>query len=530
MTVGSVQQERATGITGELLGRGDWCVAVGLFLVALVMRIPFRSHFAYHWDSAQFVLAIHQFDIRLSQPHAPGYFLYVVLGRLANHFIGDPHASLVWISVMFGSALPVVVYFLATMMFGRWAGAAAAGMALTSPQIWFHSCVALTYVVDSFLVCVVVLVLWLAIQRGGTWWDAVAIGALLAVVGGVRQQSVLELAPLVLFGFWRFQGARLAKLALSAVVTAGLGLLWFVPMVRTSGGLEAYLSIARLHAAFNASATVWGGGWNAFLQNVANTTGFCLNGLMFAAVVLAAALLYRAIRMTDAQKGAWDNQNALALQVLGAWIVPMVAFGTVVGFTKQPGYVLSYLPAMFLLTAAVVASLKNIVFRSSTIVVICAVNVISFLAWPALWDRVLFGMARTAHEIDTHDADVSRIDAAIRRSYPPDEVVICHAEEFYLYGIRIFQLYLPEYEQYQLAPDATVLAPPSKRMWHVRNGRLDFVEKPDLGGKKGILLVVPPGETIGIFARYLTLGSMQSAVAGGNGLFFIPSSRVELRP
>ena len=512
-----------------LFTRGDFAGALSFFVLAILLRIPFRSHFAYHWDSAQFALAIRQFDIRLSQPHAPGYFLYVMLGRLVTCFVGDPHASLVWVSVIFGSALPVVVYFLATMMFGRWAGVAAAGMALTSPQMWFHSCVALTYIVDSFLVCAVVLVLWLAMERGGTWWDAVAVGALLAVLGGVRQQSVPELVPLVLFAFWRFRCARAAKLAVAAIVAAGLGLLWFVPMVRLSGGLRTYLSIARLHAAFNASATVWGNGWEALRQNVANVGGFCLNGLMFAAVVLAAALLYRAIRMTDEQKRAWDSQNALALQVLAAWLVPMVIFGTVVGFTKQPGYVLSYLPAMFLLTAVVITSLRSALCRSATIIAICAVNVASFVAWPALWNRIFFNTARTAHEIVTHDAEISRIDAAIRRSYAPNEIVIGHAEEFYVYGIRIFQLHLPEYEQYQLAADSTVLNPPGRQMWRVRDGRLEFVEKPDLNGKKGLLLLVPPAESIGIFSPYLSTRSIRAAIGVERGLYFIPSVEVEFR-
>lgn len=509
--------------------RRDYWTALAFFLLALAMRIPFRSHFAYHWDSAQLALAIRQFDIRLSQPHAPGYFLYVMLGRLVDRFVGDPHASLVWISVVFGSALPSLLYLLGTMMFGRGAGVAAAGMALTSPQIWFHSCVALTYIVDSSLVCAVVLVLWLAIQRGGTWWDAVAVGALLAVLGGVRQQSVPELVPLVLFGFWRFQRARAAKLAVAAAVAIGLGLLWLVPMLRTSGGLGTYLAIARLHAAFNAPATVWGNGWEALLQNVANMTGFCLNGLMFAAVVLVAALLHRAIRMTDEQKHAWDSHNALALQVLAAWVVPMVIFGTVIGFTKQPGYVLSYLPAMFLLTAVVIGSLKSARHRAETIVAICAVNVISFVAWPGLWGRVFFKMARTAREIATHDADIARMDAAIRKSYSPNEIVIGHAEEFYLYGIRIFQLHLPEYEQYQMAADSTVLTPSGKRMWRVQDGRLDFVEKPDLKGKRGILLLVPPAEGVEIFTPYLSAKSMQAAIRDGSGLYFIPSTEFEIR-
>src|ERR1022692_1808718 len=160
--------------------RQDWNTAILIVFIAFLLRIPFRSQFAYHWDSAQFALAINEYDIRLSQPHAPGYFLYVMLGRLVNCVVGDPHASLVWVSVVFGSLLPVIMYFLGTAMFGRWAGAMAGLLALTSPQTWFHSCVALTYIVDSFLACAVVLALWWAMGRGGGWGGAVLIGALLA--------------------------------------------------------------------------------------------------------------------------------------------------------------------------------------------------------------------------------------------------------------------------------------------------------------------------------------------------------------
>ncbi len=507
--------------------RRDYWTAVAFFLVALAMRIPFRGHFAYHWDSAQFALAIRQFDIRLSQPHAPGYFLYVMLGRLVNHLVGDPHASLVWISVIFGSALPPLLYLLGATMFGRWTGAAAAAMALTSPQFWFHSCVALTYIVDSFLICAIVLALWLAMRRGGTWQDAVIIGALLGVLGGVRQQSVPGLALLVLFGFWRFQRARAAKLALAAVVAVGLGLLWFVPMLRTSGGLGTYLAITRLHTIANKSATVWGNGWGALLQNVANVAGFCLNGLMFAAVVLGAALSYRAIRMTNEQKRAWDSQNALAFQFLAAWVVPMVIFGTVIGFTKQPGYVLSYLPALFLLTAVVVASLKDAWRRGATLAVICAVNVISFVAWSGLWDRVFFGMARTAHEIARHDAQLSETAAAIRHSFSPADVVVCYAEEDYLWGIRHFQIYLPEYDQYQLVIDTTVPHPKGMAMWHVRDGRLGFVDKPDLQDKQGVILSVPPGERVEVFAPYLSMASLKALSKKTDNLYFLPANEMK---
>ena len=135
----------------ERFERQDWIAATMIFAACIGLRIPFRSELAYHWDSVQFMLALNDFNVSLSQPHAPGYFLYVMLGRLANFFVGDPHASLMWMSVVFGSALPAVMYLLGAAMFNRRTGLAAALFAATSAQVWFHSCVALNYIVARFL-------------------------------------------------------------------------------------------------------------------------------------------------------------------------------------------------------------------------------------------------------------------------------------------------------------------------------------------------------------------------------------------
>lgn len=505
----------------------DWLMAAVLCAVSVALRIPFRSQFAYHWDSAQFALAINEYDMRLSQPHAPGYFLYIMLGRLVNGLVGDPHASLVWISVVFGSALPAVVYLLATAMFGRKAGVAAGLLALTSPQVWFHSCVALTYCMDSFLVCTVVLVLWRAMERGGSWRDAIMVGVLLALIGGVREQSGPALVPLVVFAFWRFERSRFAKLAAAAVVAVGLGILWFIPMVRTSGGLRTYLDIVHLHAASNASTYFPGGGLNALLKNVANVTGFCGNGLMLAVVVLLVGHLHRAFRMTAEEKTSWDDEHSFGLMVLGFWIVPMMVLGTVF-VTNQPGHVLSYLPGWFVLVGAVVASLESRWCRAAVIAVICAGNVVAFVFWPPQWDGLFFGMARTARAITEHDAQLSQIAGAIRRSYSPGSIVVCFSEEYYLCGLRHFQLYLPEYEQYQFVVDGTTLHPPGKPMWLVQDGRLGFVDRLNLDGKQGIVLVVPPGEKVDIFAPYLSLGSAEVLPQTENDLYFIPVEAVKL--
>ena len=108
----------------------------------------------------------------------------------------------------------------------------------------------------------------------------------------------------------------------------GLGSLWFVPMVRMSGGLPLYLEIVRRHAANNAAVTFTGGGWNALAANVVWALVYTVNGLMLAAVVLLATLWYRVRRMPAEQRLAWRNKYGRAMSVLACWIVPMVLFGS----------------------------------------------------------------------------------------------------------------------------------------------------------------------------------------------------------
>ena len=498
--------------------RRDWMMVALFLAVGVMLRIPFRSQMAYHWDSAQFTLAIQLFDMRLSQPHAPGYFLYVILGRLVNYFVGDPHASLVWISVVFSGALPSIVYLLATAMFGRWAGVAAGLLALTSPLVWFHGCVALSYIVDSFLVCLMVLVLWRAMERGGDWGCVLVIGVLLAVIGGIREQSVAGLLPLVGFSFWRFRPSRMAKLGSAAALMIGLGACWFLPMMRTSGGLETYLTIARLQASFNAQETLWGGGVDAFLRNIAYVTAFCWNGLVFGAVMLVGSLFYRAFRMSPGRKQAWDNQHAVALGVLAVWIAPMMLLWTV-GVTRQPGHVMSYLPGWFVVVGAVISHLKRGWFRIAAVLIVCASNIVAFVAWPSSWDAIFFGIGRTAREIRAHDVRLLEFVRTTRRLFKSSEVVVCHASEPYLYGLKHFQLYLPEYDQYQLVTDPTVPHPMGKPMWRCHNGLLEFVSGLDLSDKKLIVLFVPPGESLDIFKPYFHVEKAKCLTEGANNFY-----------
>ena len=241
---------------GQPLRKDDWWIATAFFVVALALRVPFRSQFAYHWDSAEFALAISKYNVALSQPHAPGYFLYVMLGRMVNWFVGDPHTSLVWMSIVAGSGLITLLYVLGVEMFGRRVGLAAALFAMTSPQVWFHSCVALSYIVDGFLVCLAVLCCWRAQRHGCRWVDTIMIGGMLAVVGGVRPQTVPGLMPLAVYALWRAVDKRLSKLAVAFCICVVGTLAWLIPMLRMTGGCAVYTEVFRRHAINDAPSHV----------------------------------------------------------------------------------------------------------------------------------------------------------------------------------------------------------------------------------------------------------------------------------
>jgi len=321
-------------------------------------------------------------------------------------------------------------------------------------------------------------------QRGGIWVDAVLIGVLLAIAGGVRQQTVPALVPLVLWVFWRFEHPRFAKLIVTAGVSIAVAMMWFIPMVGLSGGLGAYLEIVHRHTVARASMTWLGGGWDALLWNVFFTGVFGADGLMLGGFVLAAALFYRVARARAKSNKTWDEENGLALYTVLIWVISAAAMGIVVSFTRLPGYVLNFLPGLILLAAVAISSLRARMARVMVVSVVCAVNIFAFLDWPARWDGVFFGTGRTAREIRNHDQIMSKMFRAIRERFYPRDVVICHAIENMSFGMRQFQLHLPEFDQYLLLWDKLMVAPNSRPMLGIREGQLGFVAGLDTDGKQ----------------------------------------------
>lgn len=336
------------------LARPRPALVAGLFFLAGVLtRLPFRGHLLYHWDSVNFTLALQHFDVRLHQPHPPGYLLYVALGWLVNRLIADPNAAYGAVSVLFSGLAVVVLYLLGREMFGDGAGLAAALFALTSPAVWFYGEVALTYILEAGFVTAIAWAAYRAL-RGETRWIWVTT-VLLAIAGGIRQTTLVLFVPLWLLTLWK--GTWRVRVG-AGVLLGLLVLAWLVPTILLSGGLAGYLA---------ASQAIGGGVVNAFalsgsesiIAPVARLSVYLVYGLGGALLPLGYWLL-RALGRLSKLRTAWRDPR---WQVMALWLAPNLLFYA--PLVRAPGHTFSFLPALLLLAGAGAARLVQCA-RSAT--------------------------------------------------------------------------------------------------------------------------------------------------------------------
>jgi hypothetical protein len=514
---------------GQKLYAADTVLAALLFVAAVALRIPFRSQFAYHWDSAQFALAVGEYNIQISQPHVPGFYLYVVLGRLMNLVVREPHAALVWLSVMAGAVLTAMGYLLATSMFGRKYGLGTGLILLTSPLCWFHSEVALTNIVDSALVVSFVFVCWRAIQYGATWCRILALAALLAAVAGVRQQSAPVLIPLWLYVLWGFARPRGWKLLCASALAVGLSLFWFVPTIESAGGLAAYLDLLRLKSQFDAPRTVWGGGGVGALVTDFYWVGrACWAGLLGAGIVAAIEAVHWIVFEEPGAKALFCQSNKAQLYVLTLWIAPMLIFGLFM-YIAMPGHVLNFFPAIVVLATLGLTRLSRGLAASiggneawvlsGVLAIIIAGNVTVFVFSPRGTGPLLTGLPLTGVEIHEHDAKLSACFQMIRQKWPPENVIICHRREDFYWGFRQFEYHLPEYRNVLLGGDTSLPGALGKGKWLGYQRHTTFPSEMTFPVEQDILIVVPPGESVDKFKTYIDLQTIALVMDAGIKLY-----------
>lgn len=317
----------------------DWSIAIGLALLVAATRLPFRTTMLYNWDSANFAQALDHFDVTRHFPHPPGYFFYVAAAKLLRVLVPDANASLVVLGILFSALAVAALYFLGKTIFDRPTGIVTALLLTFSVTYWSLGTVALPYVTLAFFSTAMA---YLAYRSAFAGRDhTVPLSIVYAVGGGFRPDLLLFLGPLWVLGMAR---RPLRKIALGFFLVLGGFLLWYVPTVWLSGGVEGYhstlLAYLQIDVVQKYSSTHRGPA--ALLVNVRDTLSYIFYALYFAAVpALAGAVhLLRRARSID-----WRFAGFVV-----CWIVPMALFYVFI-HVGDPGYVFTIIPALLLLAA-----------------------------------------------------------------------------------------------------------------------------------------------------------------------------------
>ncbi|MBI2299363.1 MAG: hypothetical protein HYU66_10550, partial [Armatimonadetes bacterium] len=281
------------------------------------------------WDVFEFAHALRHFDPSWSQPHVPGFPLFILAGKLIHLLVRDELLALRWVSAL-ASALSVpLLYRLGRRVGERERAALWAAWWCTVPLFWRFGVLPLSYTLEA-LVAVGLAAMWWEVWQGGGMspW---LLGGLFGLSGGVRPSTWLVMGPLWLATLCRRprREAMLAGLAFAAGAA-----LWLVPTVALSGGWTVYHTISRnLSAGLFLPETLLGGDWTAPWRHVLHLAKVLAAGCGPAVLALPVAAWL------------WLSRRAPADRFMALWAGGGVFYVLVFHF-GQDGYLLAFLPPL----------------------------------------------------------------------------------------------------------------------------------------------------------------------------------------
>jgi hypothetical protein len=469
---GITQDSSRPGGTRRTQDFRDALIAAALVLVTIATRLPFRSHRVFNWDAVNFVLAMHDYDVRLHHPHPPGYPVFIAMGRVLQLVIPDANSALVAVAMLLSAGAVAAIFWLGRTLWNRTIGLIAALYLLCSVTFWTNGAVALAYPSLALFSTLTALFAWRSREVGdaphhpalSTRYFPFALSASYAIGAGFRPDLLLFLLPLWVFGHWRQPWRRII---LSGVLVVVILLCWFVPTVALSGGWTEYWKVFRAYTSNDVLRrySVAENGAKALVINIRDTmkyTGYALYAL---ALPVAAAFVWlltqwRGIRNATIRPRVW---------LFALWITPMLVFYTWVHI-GDPGYVFTFVPALLLLAARFTVELPALIHRTRAAIPMNVRDAVARAAIPLLVVAVLAlnagiflfrPLTLTAHGIRQQDQTIDAKIAWVRTHGDPRTTLLVSYESY-----RHWLLYLPEYRvqfvdvTYGTAQDRTVTPPP----------------------------------------------------------------------
>ncbi len=408
-------------------------VALGLFVLTILLRLPFQSQYLYHWDSVNMAFGMQDYDVPAGAPHYPGYIVYIALANVVDLLFRDPQQTLVFISLVSSGLAAVVLFYFGREMFNPVSGLIASLLLIASPLFWFYGEIALPHALDLLVITVSAWILY-QMMEGKAGWRLWFAPVFLGLVGGFRQQDLMFLAPLILFCCYRMGIRRLAIMLVLGIITT---LAWLLPLLNFSGGLQTYLAGSSAFTAsfFDSTSLLAGAGWfglrrNLFLKLIPYT--------LYAWSLAAVPALYWLILVPGRWREGLRNRKVWFFLL---WMAPALGFYIIIHMGQQ-GLVFVFMPALFLLSAeGLYRWLHNrlglLRISTAAIFVVGALVFVLLPTYPLGGESIKLLNNSTLRESDSVWA--AKI-SAVRERFKPENTLLV-AENW-----RHLQYYLPEYK------------------------------------------------------------------------------------
>jgi hypothetical protein len=218
-------------------------------------------------DEAVFAGAVIHFDLFNLSPQAPGFPVWILIGRLARLVVPSPYAALALASTFLAAAALPALYVWGKRVVGGWAALAGTVLAAALPVVWVNGGRAFsdTPATAFFLIALALLALaeepaarrFVRPGTEGRRERLLAIGAGLAAAAGagVRPHLVLAFGLVLALHAWRLSSRGRADAALSFVLSGLAGTAaWFLWLFAEAGGATGLFASLSERAEFRATA------------------------------------------------------------------------------------------------------------------------------------------------------------------------------------------------------------------------------------------------------------------------------------
>jgi len=140
--------ETAKPVTRTAASTRRMAITIGLFVIYILLTLPYRSLYLYSWDSGNYVLGMRNFNTLFDRPQSPGYIIYIGIAKSLSFFVADANLALVLTSWLAG-AIALIALGLTLQRLRVPATALFLLFFMTIPMFWLYNLVALPYAIHG---------------------------------------------------------------------------------------------------------------------------------------------------------------------------------------------------------------------------------------------------------------------------------------------------------------------------------------------------------------------------------------------